>query len=378
MSGQQQLVQIGTAKEKAILSKSQKEFNRLIRKIEKVSAELTDLRNAAEKIQQRVQRDYRPLVEQYANFRADMVRMFDRAYEESKLTKTEKKKLAHLIQEMAFELIDTYGLSDLKVIYDKYDDQGFDQTNAESDELTADLMKEMMSSMFGIQFDENADVSDPQKMTAYVQEQIAQREAAETERRQQAQEKRAKKPKTEKQQEREAKKLAEERSITKAVRTLYMDLVKTFHPDREPDETEKQRKTDIMHRVTEAYEKGDLLALLRLQLEFERIDQQHLENLAEEQLKYYNKILKQQAQEIDDELFTLQSQLSGMTGRPAYLINSPIALEFSLNSDISQIKRDIKQIKADLKAFTDLSVLKKWLKAYRIEKPENLSFFDLI
>lgn len=378
MSGQQQLVQIGTAKEKAILSKSQKEFNRLIRKIEKVSAELTDLRNAAEKIQQRVQRDYRPLVEQYANFRADMVRMFDRAYEGNTLTKTEKKKLVHLIQEMAFELIDTYGLTDLKVIYDKYDDQGFDQTNAESDELTADLMKEMMSSMFGIQFDENADVSDPQKMTAYVQEQMAQREAAETERRQQAQEKRAKKPKTEKQQEREAKKLAEERNITKAVRTLYMDLVKTFHPDREPDETEKQRKTDIMHRVTEAYEKGDLLALLRLQLEFERIDQQHLENLAEEQLKYYNKILKQQAQEIDDELFTLQGQLSGMTGRPAYLINSPIALEFSLNSDISQIKRDIKQIKADLKAFTDLSVLKKWLKAYRIEKPDNLSFFDLI
>jgi hypothetical protein len=236
----------------------------------------------------------------------------------------------------------------------------------------------MMSSMFGIQFDENADVSDPQKMTAYVQEQMAQREAAETERRQQAQEKRAKKPKTEKQQEREAKKLAEERNITKAVRTLYMDLVKTFHPDREPDETEKQRKTDIMHRVTEAYEKGDLLALLRLQLEFERIDQQHLENLAEEQLKYYNKILKQQAQEIDGELFTLQSQLSSMTGRPAYQINSPIALEFSLNSDISQIKRDIKQIKADLKAFADSGVLKKWLKGYRIEKPDDLSFFDSI
>lgn len=378
MSAQQQIVQIGTQKEKAILSKSQKEFNRLIRKIEKVSAELTELRSTAEKFQQRIQSDYRPLVEQYAKFRADMVRMFDRAYEANTLTKTEKKKLAHLIQEMAFELIDTYGLSDLKVIYDKYDEQGFDKTNAESDELTADLMKEMMSSMFGIQFDENADVSDPQKMTDYVQEQMAQREAAEMERRQQAQEKRAKKPKTEKQQEREAKKLAEERNITKAVRTLYMDLVKTFHPDREPEETEKQRKTHIMHRVTEAYEKGDLLALLRLQLEFERIDQQHLENLAEEQLKYYNKILKQQAQEIDGELFTVQSQLSGITGRPAYLINSPIALEFSLNSDINQIKRDIKQIKADLKAFADASVLKKWLKGYRIEKPDDLSFFDTI
>lgn len=378
MSEQSQhpIVQIGTSKEKAVLSKPQKEFNRLIRKIEKLSGDLHELREAAEHIQQRVQRDYRPLVEQYAQFRADMVRIFDRAYASKDYSKTEKKKLADLIQNIAFELIDTYGITDLKPIYDKYDEEGFDKTNADSDELTADLMKEMMSSMFGIQFDENADVSDPQKMTAYVQEQIAQREASEAERQQQAAEKRAKKPKSEKQQEREAKKLAEERNITKAVRTLYMDLVKAFHPDREPDEAEKQRKTEIMHRVTEAYEKSDLLALLRLQLEFEHIDQAHLENLAEEQLKYYNKILKQQAEELDGEFATLQNELSAMTGRPAYLISSPMSLEFSLNSDIAQMKRDIKQIKSDIKAFADSGLLKKWLKTYRIQKPDDFSFFD--
>jgi hypothetical protein len=236
-------------------------------------------------------------------------------------------------------------------------------------------MKEMMATMFGIDIDPDADVSDPQKMTAYVQEKLAQREANEAERRQQAAERQAKKPKSAKQQEREAKKQVEARNITKAVRTLYMDLVKAFHPDREPDEVEKQRKTEIMHRVTAAYEKSDLLALLQLQLEFEHIDQAHLESLAEDQLKYYNKILKQQAEELDTEFFGLQHELAAMTGKPAFAVSSPIALEFSLNSDIAQLKRDIKAIKADLKALTDMSQLKQWLKTYKISKPDDFTFF---
>ena len=364
------LVRIGTDKEKIVLSKSQKEFNRLTCKIEKISVDLYELREAAQHIQQRVQTDYRPLINQYNQFRAELVRLFDRAHDRAEHTKTEKKKLVNLIRNIAFGLISDQGIDSLKPIYDKYDKQGFDKTNNEGDAHTAGLMKEMMGAMFGIQFDDDVDMSDPQKMTAYVQEQMAQREAAEAHRQQQ----RASKPKSAKQQEREAKKQAEERNSTKAVRTLYMDLVKAFHPDREPDEAEKIRKTDIMHRVTDAYEKSDLLALFRLQLEFERIDQTHLETLAEDQLKYYNKILKQQAGELDDEFFGLQNELAAMTGKPGFAVSSRIALEFSLNSDIAHLKRDIKQIKADVKALADTSQLKHWLKSYRIEKPEDSSF----
>ena len=370
---QHHIVRIGTDKNKTVLSKSQKEFNRLTRKIEQLTADMSELREAAQHIQQRVQTDYRPLVEQYNQFRADLVRLFDRAHDRNEHTKTEKKKLVDLIRNMAFELISEHGIDELKPTYDKYDKQGFDHTNTEADQQTAELMKEMMAAMFGVKFDEDVDVSDPQKMTDYVQEQMAQREADEARRQQQ----RASKPKSAKQQEREAKKQAEERNTTKAVRTLYMDLVKAFHPDREPDEAEKIRKTEIMHRVTDAYEKSDLLALFRLQLEFERIDQTHLETLAEEQLKYYNKILKQQAQELDDKFFALQNELASMTGKPAFAVSSRFALEFSLNSDIAQLKRDIKQIKSDVKSLADASRLKQWLKTYRIEKPDDLSFFDL-
>lgn len=327
---QSSIIRIVAVTGQAGLSKLQKEFNRLTDKIEKTRADLHDLREVAQSIQQRMQADYWPLVRQYIQIRADLVRLFDRAYDRNEYTKTERKKLADIIRTIAFALISEHGIDSLKPVYDKYSAQDFDQPFSE------------------------------EVMPTHEQERVADPEADEAHRQQQDGEK----AKSAKWQEREAKKQAEERNSTKSVRTLYLDLVKAFHPDREPDETEKGRKTEIMHRVTEAYEKSDLLTLLRLQLEFERIDQTHLETLAETQLRYYNKILRQQAQELDDEFATLQNELATLTGQPRFTVHSRTGIEFSLNSDIAQLKRDIKQIKHNLKILADASQLKQWLKMY--------------
>lgn len=337
LPAQYQVVRIGTGNEP--LSKSQKEFNRLTQKIEQLTAELHELRGVSDHIQQRVQADYHPLIDQYSRLQADLVRLFDRAYEHEETTKTERKKLADLIRSMVSDLISVQGMDNLSAIYGKYNRPEFD--DSQDQQLAT---REASSGP-------NGDV----------EEYIIQQEAAEAERQRQ----RANRPKSAKQLEREAKKQADEQKTTKAVRTLYMDLVKAFHPDREPDEAEKIRKTEIMHRVIAAYEKSDLLALFRLQLEFERIDQAHLESLAEGQLTYYNKILRQQAQELDSEVLVLQKELAAITGKSTFAVGSLVGFEFSLNSDIAQLRRDVKQLKQDLKALASMSVLKQWLKSYR-------------
>ncbi|QKZ11365.1 hypothetical protein [Spirosoma sp. KUDC1026] len=366
---QLQLVRIPTpGKDKTPLSKAQKEFNRLTRKISDLEQQLVDFRQAATSLQQRVHKEYVPLLNELNKFRADLIWLFDRAYERNEVTKTEKKKLADLISNLAYDLISEHGMDELKPIFDKYNTDSFDATDAEADAQISDVMKEMVSSMYGITFDPAVDVSTKEKFTAYVDEQLRSKQEANAERQQQAEQKRAQKPKTAKQLEREAKKQLEERNITKAVRTLYMDLVKAFHPDREPDEAEKDRKTEIMQRVTEAYEKSDLLALLRLQLEFNRIDQQHLETLADDQLRYYNKILKQQAEELDNELYGIQSQLAGAMGQPFMMVGSVLGLELSFNNDVRSLKRSIKATKKDIKDLSDPVVLKAWLKTYRIQR----------
>ena len=167
----------------------------------------------------------------------------------------------------------------------------------------------------------------------------------------------------------EEKKQAEERSITKAVRTLYMDLVKHLHPDREPDEAEKNRKTELLKQVTTAYEANELLTLLRLQLELNRIDQEHLETLADDQLRYYNTLLKDQVRELDQALLQEQVELQRFTGKPYYYTTTPAAMTYDYERQKQQLEAKIKELANDLQTYAqDLAALKAFLKSYKIPK----------
>lgn len=372
----QQVIRVGTTKEKDVQSKAQKEFNRLTKKIEKTEQDIKEFRDTAAKLQQRVNKEMRPLMIRLAHLQAQLVKVYDRAHDNAEVKRAEKKKLAHLIQTIAFDLIDQEGMEDLKAIYDKYDEQGYDAVNEEMEQSQLDRMKQMASQMLGIDLSD-VDVKDPDKMQAFLHQKLMEQEAAEEERQRMAAERRAKKPKTEKQQEREAKKEEQARNSTRSVRTLYMDLVKAFHPDREPDEAEKARKTEIMQRVTQAYEASDLLALLRLQLEFDRIDQNHLETLADDQLRYYNKILKDQAQDLDRELVAIQHQLGQLSGS-MFAVQSTMQLEYTFNNAVRQLKKQIKALKSDIGLFSDLSTLKLWLKDYKIPGTNQFTYFDFM
>jgi hypothetical protein len=370
------IVQI--TKSKAEQTKVQKEFNRLVKKIETLEKSITDYRVAMTKIQQRVAMDLVPIRKQYFEQRAQLVYRFDRAYESAAYKKPEKKKLAYLIQEIAFEVIDSGGMEELKPIYDKYSDEGsYDAINEEANQEAAERMKDLFS-VFGIELGDDVDMNDPEKMQERLKQKIAEQQDSFAEQQRENEERRAKRPKTQKQIEREEKRELETRNISKAVRTIYMDLVKAFHPDREKEEEEKNRKTEIMQRVTEAYEKNDVLGLLRLQLEFERIDQSHIESLAEDHLKYYNKILREQTKELEEEYENLQIQAHAMSGQPAYMVSNPFGLEFAFEQQIKEYKTIIKSIKKDLKAFQDDEVIKSFLKSFKIPKHNDSDGLDFL
>jgi hypothetical protein len=286
--------------------------------------------------------------------------------------------LAHLIVEIGYDTIENGGIEDIIPIYDKYNEESYAEESEQANEMVAEQMKDIMS-MFGIEVDDDMDFKDPEKFQQQMAQKMAEQQEQQAEQQRQSEERRTKRPKTQKQLEREQKKELEARNVTKSVRSIYMDLVKAFHPDRESDPNERERKTQIMQRVTEAYEKNDLLALLRLQLEFERIDQNHIENLAEDHLKNYNKLLRDQTRELEEELGLLQSQAAMMSGQPPYMVSSIYSLQYALEQDIKQFKRIAKNIKQDLQSFTNYDVLKAYLKSYKIPKPEKeLSIFDMM
>ena len=57
-----------------------------------------------------------------------------------------------------------------------------------------------------------------------------------------------------------------------------------------------------MQKVTVAYKNRDLLQLLELQLTVEQIDQNEIDAINEDRLRYFNKILQRQSRELKQEI----------------------------------------------------------------------------
>ena len=364
-----QLVHIAApGTDNSALSKAQKEFNRLTKRIAKLEKEVHNFREAATELRQRVQQEYRPLQAKHNDARADLARVLDHAHDTYKLTKGERAKIVSILLDGCYDL-PRQGHPEIQAILDKYEEPESAEEAAAADAETAEMMKAMFSQQFGIEFDADADVSTPEKFQAYLHQKMATEQEAYAQQQAERAERRAHRKKTPKQQAAADKKQAEEQNTTQAVRTLYRDLVKVLHPDLEPDEAEKIRKTELMKRVTTAYEAGELLTLLRLQLELQRIDQSHLENLAEDQLRYYNKLLKEQVRELDEALLQEQQELSGFTGRPYHYTPTPAALDYDYQRQKQQLEQKIRQLSAEVLAFEhDPAAVKAFLKTYRIPK----------
>ena len=97
----------------------------------------------------------------------------------------------------------------------------------------------------------------------------------------------------------------DERRISQTVREVYRKLAAALHPDRAPPAMaadERAVRTARMQRANTAYEAGDLLALLELQLQIEQVDIAHAAGVATEQVRHFNKVLAEQLHELQAEV----------------------------------------------------------------------------
>jgi flagellar biosynthesis GTPase FlhF len=223
-------------------------------------------------------------------------------------------------------------------------------------------MKSIFEDMYDMEFDENVDFSSPEK----VQEAIAAKLQAEQEREAHRESKRQQRKKTTKQLEKEAREKEEEQNTSKSIQEVFRKLVAVLHPDREPDETERERKTALMQRVNDAYRKKDLLQLLALQLEIEQIDQQKLNTLADDRLKHFNKILQDQLNELEQEIGEVEFPFRVQLNVSPYAKLSPDSILKALSISIRDIQFAIKDTQKELDALKDPVLLKSILKSYRL------------
>lgn len=117
-----------------------------------------------------------------------------------------------------------------------------------------------------------------------------------------------------------------------------------------------------MQRVNRAYDKGNLLELLNIQLEIEQIDADHLANLSVERVAHYIQVLREQVAELKAELEALLAPYRMLV--PFHLKIQPVHVDMSIDGEVARLKNDLRDLEADLIAYADPKQLAQALKDY--------------
>lgn len=343
------------------LSRVRKQFNTLVKKLEAERVRLALWREELPRIRALADSEYSPLARTFDAHRRRLLLLLDQACSEKTMGKKDREKLADVICSTALDLMQIDEEDEaIKEIYNKHSGCDFD---LDMDAEKA-FMRKMVGAVTGVELDDDTDFSSPHAFFEAMRDKMEEREREEGQKPEQTGQARAAKPA--KLSAREARHQAEELKLKQSVRDIFRKLASALHPDRETDPAERGRKTALMQRANVAYAANDLLGLLELQLEVDQIDQTGLDNLGDDRIKQYNRILDGQVNEIKFEIIALETALSLDMGWEFGQRRTPKAMMRGLRADIAEMRANVKYIEADLDTFSDLRKLKVWLKDYRI------------
>ncbi|HEF5873152.1 TPA: molecular chaperone DnaJ [Burkholderia cenocepacia] len=364
-------VAIAPGHETASLSKAQQTFNTLVKQIEARRERLGAWEAAMPAFQKKFVDGLLPLEQAATTLRIRLIHLLDDAFLRKGLSKAEQRTLSDLIADMARDLLDVSDDAALKIIYNRHCTSGDDDHAAAApartkpepephsaaeppddlDSLSPDELAERMQAELDAQFERD--------MAAH-----AAREAQ-----------RAKRKKAPKQSAAQARIEAERAESSKSIREIYRKLASALHPDRETDPHEQQRKTVLMQRVNRAYEKGNLLQLLELQLEIEQIDRRAIDGLGEARLARYNGILEEQLRELDREIVHVENDFRRTYGIASSTKIAPDTVMRMLARDIAGMQRSNQDLTVALREFEDPDQVRNWLKDMK-RRPAASRFAD--
>jgi hypothetical protein len=156
--------------------------------------------------------------------------------------------------------------------------------------------------------------------------------------------------------------LMRELDAKSAIRTIFRQLASALHPDREPDEQERLRKTALMSEVNAAYEKNDLTTLLRLQMQVSQVSPQSTARMADDKLIAMSLLLKEQVAALEEDLDQLESRLSRELCVPVRAEADEAVMDQSLLRLQADQRYITDTLAADLRRIQNEAELKRWLK----------------
>lgn len=345
-------------------SPEHRRFQKLQAQIEAARQRLADWQRALPEFAAAYDERVGPVRRRIVQARRDWAFELEQKLLAGRWSRAEQHTLARLIVELALAGLQEAGDdAELLALHDRHAE--VDLASAERQEL--DAMKQAFERIGGMDLGDEP-VGSIDELYQRAQAQMAEQNA------QQAQQ-RPRKGRAARPSAKQLRAEQEAKEASQTVREVFRKLAAALHPDRaEPGATPEQQATrhEQMARANAAYEAGDLLALLALQLEIEQVDVARAAQIAAGQVKHFNKVLAEQLREIEAELagrerafvdsygiFVGQRPNPGKIGQ--YLkqeMNAALATEQALEhdrrlwarGDAASLKRFLKQLGEQFRA----------------------------
>ena len=355
---------IAASVDRSQLSKGQKTFNDLVERIGQGRARLSAWEEAISRFQEKYASQVLPAHATLADLHQRLVHCLDDVSDEKGLSKSDRQLASDIIVDLASQLLCEREDDDLKAIYNRHSEFDFDQEEA----AAADGLKSMLEHVLGVELDETAGAQSPEDLLNLAHAEILERQNQFSAEKLARAEQRGRRKKSARQLALEAQQTADAQHASQSIREVYRKLASFLHPDRETDPQERTRKTALMQRVNDAYAKNNLLQLLELQLQLEHIDQAAIDNIGEDRLKHYNKVLQEQLVEINREIQRVEFEFKDRFNLPPFLAISPKMIARDLADELEGVQRAIRHVKEDLCAFGELKKVKALLARMRRER----------
>jgi hypothetical protein len=155
---------------------------------------------------------------------------------------------------------------------------------------------------------------------------------------------------------------------TVTLKELYRKLSSALHPDREPNEAERKRKTGLMAEANAAYAAGNLLRLLQLQFQAQSSGDTSAtaaQHMADDKLMRLNVVLKKQLAELKNRCEALEAQLRQDFGLP-YAEVTEKRIETGIKARVSAERAALQGMGEEITRLSrDDRVMKAWLREQR-------------
>jgi hypothetical protein len=371
VSAQQTLAELTPAHRAAKPSPLQRDFSMLLHSVEKLGADLQLLESLQSQFRTKFGQTLPQLHAQQQTLQRQMVLfLHERLQREmlqdaQALTASHRKAMGRVIVSFSVELA-MQGDGQMRAIHDQYSHESM----GAQDEAQLENMRELLAEL-GVELpelDDNANaLEQAQAALKAIQEKMQQSQEIEDQRRAKREKKRAER-KAEKAKTNptlQAKLASAEQAAQEAqssLKNIYRQLARQLHPDRAENDAQRVINTDLMSEVNAAYDRQDLLSLLKLQLKAQQIDASAMHTVAEDKLKAWLALLRAQWKELSADVSSMRAQMQYEFRLHPRLPITAQTLQDSLSQASKEYDEVLHTMRSDLAIVQTDAGLKRWAK----------------